>query len=77
MASKSPGRSLQPRRTLDAANRFAALASTTEADSVDDETEEGAEKRAPSKLLRTGLCNGERCGCRHTEDRKGNHVICS
>ena len=62
---------------IDVTNKFAAMAGATEADSVDEETEEGAAKRAPSKLSPTGLYSGGRCGCPHAEDRNGNRVICS
>ena len=77
MAVKSRGRALQLHRTRDAVNRFAALATVTESDGAHDETEEDAAKQEPNKLSLKGFYNGGRCGCRHPEDRRSNHAICS
>ena len=51
-------------------NGFAALAS--DGGDENDETDE-----EQTKLSLRGFYNGGRCGCRHTEDGKSNHAICS
>ena len=51
-------------------NGFAAL--TSDGGDENDETDE-----EQTKFSLRGLYNGGRCGCRHTEDGKSNHAICS